>query len=178
MIQWPIITLFPGGTFKHKQWPIYNFQILCSLLLESYPVFIVIIGGPKEWKLGEQIKCVCPDRILNLAGNCNIRQTAEILRRSILFIGNDSGPAHLAAAVGTSCVTIFSAIEYPGSWDQLNSESVSLRHSVPCQFCFSFTHCPNGTEACIKGITINEVFNACKQLISRKKITLNEHLAY
>ena len=178
LIQCPIIALFPGGTFKHKQWPVYNFQILCSLLLKSYPVFIIIIGGPREWQLGERIKCVCPDRIINLAGSCNIRQTAEILRRSILFVGNDSGPAHLAAAVGTSCVTIFSAIEYPGSWDQLNNESVILRHSVPCQFCFSFTHCPKGTEACIKSITINEVFYACKQLISRKKITLNENLAH
>jgi ADP-heptose:LPS heptosyltransferase len=172
-----VIAVFPGGAFEHKRWPIANFQTLCRLLLTSYPVHIVVIGGPNEQELGEELRGICPQRIFNLVAKTSLGQTVEILRRSDLFIGNDSGPAHLATAVGTKCVTLFSSIEFPGSWEPWNSRETSMRHSVPCEFCFSFDHCPTGTMACIRGITVEEVFRTCEQVLNKQRVPSYEHLA-
>lgn len=158
----PVIVLSPGARFLHKRWPLENFAALAERLLAEFPVSLVIIGGREDRELGAALAAAKPARVHNLAGDTTLPETAEVLRRGCLFIGNDSGAAHLAAAVGIPCVTLFSGVTFPGLWEPWGERNVALRHRVPCEFCFSEGHCPTGTMDCIRGISVERVLAAAR----------------
>jgi lipopolysaccharide heptosyltransferase III len=80
----------------------------------------------------------------------------ELLRRCALYIGNDSGPAHIAAVVGTPCLTLFSSVLFPGIWELWGEGNVSLRR-LDSEFCLCEDYCPRGTMECIREIKVEEV---------------------
>ena len=158
----PVVVLSPGARFLHKRWPLENFAVLAERLLAKFPVSLVIIGGREDRELGAALAAAKPARVHNLAGDTALPETAEVLRRGCLFIGNDSGAAHLAAAVGIPCVTLFSGVTFPGLWEPWGERNLALRHRVPCEFCFSEGHCPTGTMECIRGISVERVLAAAR----------------
>jgi ADP-heptose:LPS heptosyltransferase len=160
-----VVVLSPGARFLHKRWPLENFAALAERLLEEFPVSLVVIGGREDHELGAVLAAARPARVHNLAGDTTLPETAEVLRRGCLFIGNDSGAAHLAAAVGIPCVTLFSGVTFPGLWEPWGERNVALRHRVPCEFCFSEGHCPTGTMECIRGISVERVLAAARGLL-------------
>ncbi|MBI4466937.1 MAG: glycosyltransferase family 9 protein [Acidobacteria bacterium] len=162
----PVVAIFPGGRFAHKRWPVENFVALCRRLLDEFPVRVAVIGGPEDEAPGKALAALAPGRVHNLVGQTSLLETAELLRRCGLFIGNDSGPAHLAAAVGTPCVTLFSSVVFPGLWEPWGDQHTVLRHSVPCEFCFSEGHCPTGTMECIRGIPVEGVVAAATKYLA------------
>lgn len=163
----PVVAVSPGARFEHKRWPIERFAELCQGLQREYPVQVVVIGGAEDRALGAALAESVSGGVLNLAGETTLAETTEVLRRSRLFIGNDSGPAHLAAAVGTPCVTIFSSVVFPGIWEPWGEQNLALRYPVPCQFCFSEGHCRTGTMECIRGITVERVLAAARQFLGK-----------
>lgn len=89
--------------------------------------------------------------------------SAEILRRCNLLVGNDCGPVHLAAAVGTPAVEIYSSRDYSGAWHPWGGNHTVLRNdSVPCRFCFK-TECK--TMECINSITVEDIVEACQKYL-------------
>jgi len=162
----PVVALSPGARFLHKRWPLENFLELCRRLLAEFPVRVVVIGGTEDQQLGNVLADTTPARVHNLAGTTTLPQTAAVLRRCALFIGNDSGAAHLAAAAGVPCVTLFSGVVFPGLWEPWGERNVALRHRVPCEFCFSEGHCPTGTMDCIRGISVERVLAAARSFLT------------
>ncbi len=158
----PVVVLSPGARFLHKRWPLENFAALAERLLAEFPVSLVIIGGREDRELGAALAASKPTRVHNLAGDTTLPETAEVLRRGCLFIGNDSGAAHLAAAVGIPCVTLFSGVTFPGLWEPWGERNLALRQRVPCEFCFSEGHCPTGTMECIRGISVERTLAAAR----------------
>lgn len=148
------VAVFPGGTYRHKRWPTEKYGALIKALLEEYGVKVVLIGNKKERGLCARLE---REGAHNLAGKLDYPGLAEVLRRCRLFIGNDSGPAHLASAVGTRCITIFSSIQPPGIWEPWNSRDLAVREPVPCEYCRSETCCPAATKECINNISVERV---------------------
>jgi len=102
----PLACLHPGGyrlSLESKLWSVSNFKELASRLIR-YGFKVVVIGNKDEEKLGRAICEGIP--CINLAGKLNIFQAAALIQTSDLFIGNDSGPLHIAVAVGTKAVGI------------------------------------------------------------------------
>ncbi len=162
-----MISLFVGAKFDHKRWPLEDFTELSRRIVQQLHVPLVLIGGPQEARLAECLQSAAMVPVVNLAGKLELLETAEVLRRCRMHIGNDSGPAHLAAAVGTPCVTITSGIMFPGVWEPWGAQHITIRRRVPCEYCFGEDHCPSGTMECIRGITVDEVWNAVLTLWSR-----------
>src|SRR5262249_26776447 len=88
---------------------------------------------------------------------------------STLLVCNDSGVQHLAAAVGTPCVSIFSAHDMPGKWNPYGEDNVVLRASVECHPCY-LTLCPYDNR-CLKLIDAGSVIAAVKLKIDQKTRT-------
>jgi heptosyltransferase-2 len=102
-----VIALAPGAGAPRKCWPVERFVELGRLLLRGYGLPLVVVGGAQDAPLGERLETeLGPSRVLNLAGRTTLRQTAALLERCRVIIGNDSAPVHLAAAVRTSVVEI------------------------------------------------------------------------
>lgn len=174
----PVIAILPGARFEHKRWPLESYGALCERLASEIRPAIVVLGEAQEGALLEKLRDMTSAPLVSLVGATNLLETAEALRRCDLYVGNDSGPAHLASAVGTPCVTIFSSIVFPGIWEPWGAENIALRHHVPCEHCFAKAHCPVGTNACICGISVESVLAAVKERLAGGRASVGVEVTY
>ena len=158
----PIIAIHPTAKFPVKRWPLDRFIKVGKILQEKYNCLIVIVGGEETKKEAEEIETMAGRNVLNLAGKTTFLQLAEVLKRCDFLISNDSGPVHVAAAVKTPVVGIYSSRDYPECWHPWGNQHIILRKDLFCQACLK-TECD--TMDCVKLISIDEVLNACGQIL-------------
>lgn len=161
----PIVAVYAGSTFEHKRWPAERFILLINELHRCYGINIVLIGSSHDSCWAEKIELSISAPCWNACGKTNIEQLSAILETSSIFVGNDGGPGHLAAFVGIPTVSIFSGIHEPGVWEPFGKHSVSVRAVVPCSPCRAESACPLGTCACIRDVTLREVFLQCEHML-------------
>ncbi|MDD5011211.1 MAG: lipopolysaccharide heptosyltransferase I, partial [Phycisphaerae bacterium] len=99
--------LVPAATVEAKKWPIENFAELARKIYEKYKCSIVAVGVESEKQTAEQLQALTDIPVINLAGRTNLRQLIALLASAKIVIGNDTGPAHIAAALGTPMAMIF-----------------------------------------------------------------------
>ncbi len=104
-----LVGMHLGSNYKPKNWGVENFSRLMEKLLESKRIKIILVGGNAEKSLIEGQEFLADKRVINFVGKASIRQTAALIKRCRLFITNDSGPMHIAAAFGVRTVAIFIA---------------------------------------------------------------------
>lgn len=125
-IKTPFVAASIGTKVSSNDWGDENWSALLQQICRKYPDFpVVFIGAPGEKERSCMLARLCNNAV-NLCGACSPRVTAALLRKAILFIGHDSGPMHLAATVGTRCVSIFSARNPPGRWFPRGKENINL----------------------------------------------------
>ncbi|GCE13478.1 lipopolysaccharide heptosyltransferase II [Tengunoibacter tsumagoiensis] len=173
----PQIAVFPGGgsnpgmQLTSKRWPLEKYRLLVARLIHEFDVQVLLIGGPEDRALTTSLLEGLDgptDRVLNLAGTTNFGQTAALIEQCALFIGNDSSPMHLAAAVGTPVIAIFgptSPAEY-GPYPLDNPRHIAIwRHPTgePCFFLGKMQACSNCT--CMQSVTVQDVWEAVLRLL-------------
>jgi len=164
-----LISVGHGSKMPAKKWPIERFMELCNRLLNyDDKIYILLLGGKENFESGELLRYCSEKRILNFAGKTNIIESAAIVEKCFLFIGNDTGTMHLAASMGIPCVGIFSARENPGKWDPYGTNNVILRKDVDCAGCF-LEECLANEMKCIKMITVDEVFETIIGFLNKTK---------
>jgi heptosyltransferase III len=152
-----------GTKVPAKDWEEANWCDLIKQLGRPYAsMALVFIGAADERERSQRCGEGWPSKILNLCGVCTPRQSAAVLARARLFIGHDSGPMHLAAAVGTPCVAIFAARNPPGQWFPLGIGHHVIYHQTDCYGC-ELTVCTKHRKKCILSITVDEVIAAVKE---------------
>ncbi len=151
----PIVAIAPGARRPCNLWPTDRFAGVCADLA-GRGVAVFLIGSGEDYALCEQIRC--GSRATNLAGKLSLTESAELLRRCDLLLCVDSGPQHLAAAVGTRCVAIFSQRNPRRRWYPHGSQHRVLEGSVECHTCF-LDACPFDNR-CMKQITVAQVLAA------------------
>lgn len=157
------IAVAPGSIQPHKQWPIAQYQALCQRLADEHPkAAFVVIGGPSDAALGQQLQqTVGAQRCVIAAGRSSIAQSAALLARVDLLVGNDGGAMHLGDAMGAKVVSIVPGLEYPDSIEPWHNRHRAIRHPVPCAPCYSFTHCPQGHNRCMTELPLEPVAAQC-----------------
>ena len=180
----PIITMHPGsgGYSLARRWPAERFAHLADTLYNDFGGQLLLVGGPEEAELHQQvlanINSTMPVR--SLAGKGSIKTTAAVLELADIFIGNDAGPMHLAAAMGTPTVAIFSLSNHT-AWGpytggvQARQASV-VRLDLPCMPCFYRGHdlgTPEGcmTRDCIMMLGIDPVAAAARKILKAQRRT-------
>jgi|LQYC01.1.fsa_nt_gi ADP-heptose:LPS heptosyltransferase len=154
-----LIAVCPGAKFPVKRWPIDRFIQVILFLQKKCGAKIILVGGSFEKDEADEIMRKSEETVINLIGKTSYMESAEVLSRCRLLISNDCGPAHLAAAVGTPVVGIYSSRDFPGAWHPWGENHIVLRNdTLDCRFCFR-TECD--TMECIKSITVEQVTNAC-----------------
>lgn len=113
----PFIVCSIGTKHPMKEWGENNWQNMIRTIAKHYPDYcLVFIGVDSEYARSEALLSLWQGPTVNLCGKLSVRESAAILKYTILFVGHDSGPMHLAASVGTTCVAIFSRHAKPGCW--------------------------------------------------------------
>ena len=153
-----------------KRWPLERYAALGRRLIVEGGADVAIIGGPDEARAGEAVTRDWPaGRFIVLAGACSVLESAETLRRAALYVGNDTGAMHLAAAVGTPCVAIFAAREPGASWHPYGDEHVVLRRDdVSCANCY-LTECTVEGLRCLTAIDVEHVWAACRAKLAVRR---------
>ena len=102
-----VVTVHPGSSCASKRWAVERFAKVADSLAKEYRAKIVIIAGPHDRLFGDKTAALMKESALNLTGKTTVSQIVGILKRSAIFISNDSGPVHIACAVGTPTISIF-----------------------------------------------------------------------
>ncbi|MDD5135403.1 MAG: lipopolysaccharide heptosyltransferase II [Phycisphaerae bacterium] len=99
--------LVPGATVEAKRWPVENFAGLANKVSEKYQYGIVLSGVESEKEIAEKLKSLASVPVVNLAGGTNIGQLVALLSQAKFVVSNDTGPAHIAAALGVPIALVF-----------------------------------------------------------------------
>jgi len=162
----PFIALSLGTKAPVKDWEDPNWKSLLALLAQSLSPLpaLVALGAQEESERCHQLLTHWSGVTLNLCGNASPRVSAAILKEAIVFVGHDSGPMHLAAAVGTPCVAVFSSRNLPGRWFPRGGSKNRLFYTdVPCKGC-GLVECHEFHKKCILSIQPSDVAQAVTEL--------------
>jgi heptosyltransferase-2 len=149
-----IVALAPGCRHSVKRWPAERFAAV-GKFLDGHGIGVVLLGGASESRECEQIARIIGPNALSLAGRLSLPEAMEVLRRSRLTVCVDSGLQHVASAVGTPTVSLFSFWDMRGKWVPHGGRNIVLQRWVPCHTCF-LDECPHDNR-CMKAIETAEV---------------------
>lgn len=156
----PFVAIALGTKLQANDWQQDNWNELVARLTSSLPGWcLALVGSADEKQKVEACRSRWRGPSVNLCGALSPRESAALLERAEVFIGHDSGPMHLASAVGTPCVTVFSARNPPGRWFPARSGHRIIYHKTDCFGC-GLEQCIAQRKKCILSITVDEVFSA------------------
>ena len=156
----------PGSKMPAKHWPSERYAEVVRHLIEEHDVWPVVFGGPEDRAGAEQLLAQW-GRGHNAAGSLGVRAAAAALGRCVLYVGNDTGTMHLAAAMGVKCVGIFSSRDVPGRWNPYGQGHAVLRSQIECEGC-GLTECIERRTECLKRITVPMVLAACSSVLKER----------
>lgn len=151
-----LVGINPGASREHRQWFPERFAQVCDTLSEQ-GIQPVILGGPGDKRLAEKILAHCRSHPLVLTGRLTILQIAALMPYLRLLITADSGPMHVAAAMGTRVVALYGPSD-PAYTGPFGEGHVIIRHNEPCTGCTA-ERCVHDRE-CMKRISVEEVVMA------------------
>lgn len=159
------VLLHPWSTYgPAKRWPATRFAELGTRIAERYRAEIVLVGTAEARTVAMEINRLMNHRARDLTGRTSIVELCQLIRESALVISNDSGPAHLADALGVPLVVLFGSSS--PVWTAPRGErSEVVYRSLKCSPCFK-RQCPFGTSACFEAITTDEVFARVERLLA------------
>ncbi|MEI6832093.1 MAG: lipopolysaccharide heptosyltransferase II [Candidatus Omnitrophota bacterium] len=163
-----LLAINPGASCPSKLWPLERFAEVAARLSRTHNLKILILAGPKDMFLAEKIALhqELKGKAINLAGKTSISQLASILKRCALFISNDSGPVHIASAVGTPVISVFGRNQpglSPKRWGPLGKRDRYLHKEVGCIQCLA--HNCQKEFACLKAISVEDVVLAAESTL-------------
>ena len=162
----PLVVMAPGAGWPGKIWPIDRFGELGRRLATERGARIVLVGTAAEADLTGPIASAVGARAVDLAGNTDLDRLIALLRRAHLFIGNDSGPLHVAAAVGCKTVSLFGPTP-PAQWAPQGRGHRAVRAVEGCPDCIPWhprAACVNENH-CMKAVTIEMVADAVREVL-------------
>jgi heptosyltransferase I len=160
------IVIHPGARWLNKRWPVEFYRQLVSQMTSNFSdVDIAILGGREDRSLAESVAQGNPERCLNLAAKTSLLEMIEWIRLSDLMISNDSGPMHVAAALGKPLVAIFGPTE-PRRTGPYGSLDDAIRVSLPCAPCLKSTCMNVRPLECLRGIGPSAVFERVRQRLA------------
>ena len=152
----PLVVLCPGSiNSRAKRWPADRFAMLADQLIEDADVNVALIGAPEELEVSREVAAQMNHGAVILTGGISFAQTIAVLSIADLLITNDTGPAHIAAALGRPTLVIFGPTD-PVTTRPFSPLAAIVRRPPPCAPCM-LRDCPID-HRCMTAITPAEVF--------------------
>jgi heptosyltransferase-2 len=161
--------IFPGAKWSNKCWPATGFAAL-GRWMESEPGLEVVVAGDEgDREQVEMVKRNLSREAAEICGRTGLRELAAILSLAKVVVGNDSGPGHLAAAVGTPVVTIFGPTSEAFGFSPRGKRVRTVSRSLECRPCsiHGGRRCPRGRRSCLDDIPPGEVMQAVREVTAR-----------
>ena len=169
LFQKPVVCIHAASGNPVRQWPIEHFAGLTRMILAEFDVHVALIGGHDEagvvrtiaerndWHRGIHL----------LAGVVSLGGLPQLLSRCALFVGNNSGPQHIAAGLGVPTIGVHSGVVDAVEWAPLGPASMAIRRNMSCSPCYLALpeDCRRGL-ACLNGLAPRDVMALCRKLLA------------
>ena len=169
LFQSPVVCVHPGVGASIKQWPPKHFATLIDLLIDGEGANILLVGSSDEGDVARQVlaKMEKPQAVISLIGKTGMNDLPYVMLASDLFIGNDSGPKHMAAGLGVPTIGVHSGVVDATEWGPLGPNAVAMRRDMNCSPCYleKVSDC-HREHACMTGLLPRDVYQICQQLLA------------
>lgn len=166
----PLLVFHVGAGTPAKTWPAEHWRELIGRAVVELDANVVLVGGHGDVATA---RAITHDRywpnLMDWTGRLTLDQLAALARRAGVFVGADSGPAHVAAAAGTNVVVLFSGTNDPDQWRPWGERVRVVRHDVACAPCFA-KRCPLAKHACMQELTPSDVLTAVQEFVDAPTI--------
>lgn len=178
-----VIGMHASGGRAIKQWPARRFgEVAKRLLLEHEDATLLLTGTPGDRAMVDEALAVIREdprlansdaraRIIDVTGEVELTMLAALLERCALYVTGDTGPMHLAAAVGAPIVCVFGP-SAPARYAPISTEHRLVRIDLPCAPCNRIRlppeRCQGHTPDCLEGVTVDAVHRACIELLASR----------
>jgi ADP-heptose:LPS heptosyltransferase/GT2 family glycosyltransferase len=164
-----VVCVHPGVGSEMRQWPVEYFAGLIDLLVERADVNVVMIGGSDDATVAATVfdHLKYRERVWSLVGKLDLRDLPPFLMACSLFVGNNSGPKHIAAGLGVPTVGIHSGNVDAREWGPMGPHALAVRRSVECSPCYltKVKDCHRNL-ACLRELRPAEVYPVCQRLLA------------
>ncbi len=158
-----LIAVHPEAGYPSKEWEESKFKEVIHQFLNEPQTSVLIFGISKARKIAEFFSS--SKQALNLVGTLSLREMIATLSHCHLFIGNDSGPSHIAQALGIPVIVIASGTNEYEKWGVWADTCRILKHEVPCSPCH-LQFCNVEGHPCMSEISTDQVLESSRELIS------------
>ncbi|MCA0048011.1 glycosyltransferase family 9 protein [Mesorhizobium sp. B283B1A] len=165
------VAVHAGASFKGRQWQPERFAEAINEIAAGTGLGVVLVGGPDESEIAGRILARTATPMVDLVGTLSLESLLAVLKQARLFLGNESGPMHMAAAVGTPVVGLF-GLTNPSRWGPVGVPSIALRPSTPCD-CVAKDLCrwPDPSRVCcVWRLEVNPVVDAVREVLARTEM--------
>jgi len=153
-----------------RQWPAAHLLALIDLLLERHDISVMLVGGKDDISVATWLidNAARPERIASAAGIVPLQDLPRLLAATRLFIGNNSGPKHIAAGAGVPTIGIHSGVVDAAEWAPLGEQAVSVSRKMTCSPCYLAKpeDCPRDL-ACIRLLDPAQVYRNASKFLAR-----------
>jgi O-antigen biosynthesis protein len=164
----PLICVHPAAGNAMKQWPADYFALVVDRLIETHGAHIALIGAPGEEPIANELlaRLRRPEAVTSLIGALPLADLPALLARAALFLGNDSGPKHMAAGLGVPTVGVHSGTVDVREWGPIGVNAVAVAREMVCSPCYLTNpqDCRRGL-ACLRELSPATVYQACERLL-------------
>ena len=153
---------------QSKRWPIPYWAILIDKLIRGQKAQVILTGAPDDKPLIESVTRQMQERVINLAGKTSLPQLVALLKRANLLISGDSGPMHIAAAVGTPLIAIYGPTD-PALSGPVSPTATVLHSDIWCSPCYNAkdsADCRFFTTQCMKNILPSQVYKVVQEKLT------------
>jgi lipopolysaccharide heptosyltransferase II len=161
----PWIVVHPGSTAPSRRYPARSFGRMAQILCREHGFQIVFTGTEPEVELIESIRMMQSDSF-SLAGKLDIEEFSALIALAPLLVSNNTGPVHMAAALGTPVVDLYALTNPQHTPWQVPHRT--LFYDVPCKFCYK-SICPLGHHDCLQRVSSESVVMAVIDLLAETR---------
>jgi len=160
------VVVHPGASCPSKRWPSERFAMVADQIIKKFHRKVVIVASANNKDFGRKMREKTESAVLDLSGSLSVGELSALLEKSKLLISNDSGPVHIAVALGIPVVAIFGRNQ-PGlsstRWGPIGKNDIVLHKDVGCIECLAH-NCTSGFK-CLTAIEPNKVLEAAGKLL-------------
>jgi ADP-heptose:LPS heptosyltransferase/GT2 family glycosyltransferase len=165
----PLVCVHPGVGSTIRQWPAGYYAALIDMLVAAHDVEIVLIGGAGEATIADEVIAAVrrPAAVRSVAGKIALADLPALLSRAALYVGNNSGPKHLAAGLGVPTIGIHSGTVDAREWGPVGENAVAIRRSMTCSPCY-LAH-PEACWrhlACMTELRPADIYGICARMLA------------
>jgi heptosyltransferase III len=169
------VLVHPGSRSPYRIWPVERFASVCDRIQRELGATVLVVAGPGEQELGRQIRAQMETPVAVIERALSLGEFAALASRCDLFLCHDSGPMHVAAAVGTSVVALLSS-QNAAIWRPFGDGHTVLQTPLPCACIGTEAPTPcdrnNGYRSyCVRMIQPDEAFAAVAKALGQKAPT-------